>query len=130
MIWNANYPEAYRFLDDEHAMLVRKVQDMKNPSGGIAETDLKSGAVEFLDLLRKHFEHENRLMQQINYPESEVHKLYHETSLDNVETILRFFDHDSAQRHREGIANHLENRLAEELFFDRLLVNYLRKQDQ
>ena len=126
MNWRVGFPEPFRFLDDEHEALGRKLMDIRQALDDRAGADAKSNAIEFLKMLDSHIENENRVMEQVGYPENEIHELYHEVSVDNVETLLRFFDRESAQRNREEITKHLENRLEEEMQFDRQLVEHLK----
>lgn len=128
MEWRVGYQGEFRFLDDEHEALAQKLQDLRSSTGDGEKAGPKLETQRFLMLLKRHVDNENDLMQRFSYPERQLHMMYHQSSVENLETILQFFDHKSALEYRERIANHIENRLAEEMFFDRLLVRYLETQ--
>ena len=130
MKWKMGFPESFRFLDDEHEALARQLANIRLTRHDPGGADVKSNAVAFLKMLNAHIENENRVMEEVGYPEDEIHKLYHESSLDSVEVLLHFFDRESAHRNREKITKHLESRLEEEMQFDRLLADYLKTLDR
>ena len=129
MSWRVGYPEEYRFLDDEHQALFDRLEGLRSFPEHAEDRSIKIEALDILKSLKRHIEAEEKAMAATEYPESELHRKYHKLSVDSFETVLEMFDQSFVTEHRVLIADHIENRLAEEIFVDRLFANYLGGRD-
>lgn len=127
MAWRAGFPKRFRFLDDEHEEIVHGLERLKTGSDKESAKSPETLAQQILNDLRTHMAHEEEIMAQYNYPEIDLHKKHHGALSYSFETILGFFDVDALFEHRDLVVTHIENKLSEEMFADRLLAEFLRQ---
>lgn len=119
------YPEGFRFLDEQHGELLGILGRMKQLAG---KGDVTALAKDLLTALRRHSQSEEQVMAETGCPDLELHAEYHEHVFSSLEYIIQLLDRDQMQAYRSDIATHIENILSEEFFFDRLLIEYLERQ--
>ncbi|MDJ0949175.1 MAG: hypothetical protein QNJ94_09655 [Alphaproteobacteria bacterium] len=129
MSWRVGYPERFSYLDDEHEDLGSRLNALKRVSDGDETGDAKSLAMDVFVKLGLHIKTEEKIMQEFEYPERDLHEKSHQHLLDSIKTVLEFLDRESASRHRTLVAKHIENRILEELFLDRLLAEFLSENE-
>ncbi|MCF7824693.1 MAG: hemerythrin family protein [Candidatus Marinimicrobia bacterium] len=77
-LWDPAYSIDHGVIDDEHKRLLgiaRRVLDIETVAG--KKEEIKDIVKEFYDYARTHFEHEEKLMAEIQYPLLEKHKKKH-----------------------------------------------------
>ncbi len=125
MSWRVGFPPEFSFLDDEHEDIGRSLDALNEALGEDAERNFGPLAVGILHKLRMHARHEEEVMKRLEYPEGDLHEKYHEALIETVALILEFFDRRNVARYGERIRKHIENKLSEEIFVDRLLAEFL-----
>lgn len=130
MEWSAGFSDRFAYLDEEHAALAAKLQDVKTMPEEGEGGGPKFEALKFLRMLKEHIGSEEETMERFQYPERELHKRHHEILLESVECIIEFFDVAAMAANRDRIVNHIENRLSEELFVDSRLASFLQTQNE
>lgn len=125
MAWRGGYPEKYKYLDDEHQALAAELQALRETAASDGEASTREHLIEIARMFRSHVGKENSLMQTSAYPDRKHHVEYHAALVDTLSYLIEFFDQHSVARYGTDIAQHIENKLAEELFIDRLFAEYL-----
>ena len=128
MSWQVGYPDAFRYLDDEHEDIGVALQSLRGALEAPDERSPKLLMSSIMDKLRTHMAHEEEVMKAHAYPELELHEKHHQLLTETIEMIMQFFDARSMVDHGESIVNHIENKLSEEIFVDHLFADYLRNQ--
>lgn len=127
MSWQVGYPEKYQYLDDEHVEMAAKLQELRDVVATDGEETARRLTINIARMLRTHIRKEDQLMQTFDYPERELHKAYHAVLIDTLTYVLQSFDHKSMAEYGGSIAQHIENKLSEEVFVDGLFAEYLRE---
>lgn len=125
MSWRVGFPPEFSFLDDEHDEIVRALDALKETPGEGPERDFRPVTTGILHKLKLHAQHEEDVMEKLEYPDRDLHVRYHEALIDTVALILEFFDRRSGTHHRERIRKHIEEKLSDEIFVDSLLSEFL-----
>lgn len=125
MDYRIGFPEKFRFLDDEHEVIGHDLAVLKTGSSEDAAQRPKVFARQILRNLQDHMAHEESVMRQHDYPDYGLHRKHHEALVYAFETILNFFDVGGISDHRGPIVQHIENKIREEMFADRLLARFL-----
>jgi hemerythrin len=118
-------PEKFRALDEEHDELLEILGDMKKAADGGDNDNTELLAKTVLRKLIQHSHHEESLMREYGYPGYENHKTYHEHVNDTLKFIIEYFGDDRLHDSRQEVAQHMENKVSEELFVDQLFMEYL-----
>ncbi len=126
MSWQVEYPNKFQYLNDEHDAIAASLQEFRKAVAADGEENARLLAVDIARKLREHVSNEDRLMQSFEYPERELHQAYHGVLIDTIDYVLQSFDHKSMADYGATIAQHIENKLAEEVFVDGLFAEYLR----
>jgi hemerythrin-like metal-binding protein len=124
MNWTAGYPESFRFLDDEHAEIGVMLAKLSNALTSGDESPVLVSKRLF-NKITEHTSHEEELMRTCDYPERQLHTKYHEHVIHSIELILQMFNQKGMAEHGQMIAKHIENKMAEEMFVDRLFAEFL-----
>ena len=127
MSLQVGYPEKFKYLDDEHEAISAKLQELRDVVATDGEETARRLAIDVARMLREHVRNEDRLMLTFDYPERELHGAYHAVLIDTLTYVLQSFDHKSMAEYGTSIAQHIENKLSEEIFVDGLFAEYLRK---
>jgi len=127
MLWAVGYPEKYQYLDDEHEAMAAKLQGLRDAVASDGEENARRLAIDIARLFRDHVRKEDRLMETFDYPARELHETYHAALIDTLDYVLQSFDHKSMAEYGASIAQHIENKRAEEVFVDGLFAEYLRE---
>ena len=124
MHWTAGYPESFRFLDEEHAEIGAMLATL---SDALMSGDESPALVSkrLFNKIAEHTSHEEALMQTCDYPERELHAKYHQHVIHSIELILKMFNRKGMAEHGQMIAKHIENKMSEEMFVDRLFAEFL-----
>ena len=123
------YPEQFRFLDEEHTEISAMVAKLRDASGSNDEESPALVSMRLLKKLAAHTSHEEELMETYDYPERELHMKYHQHVHHSIELILQLFNRKGMAEHGVVIAKHIGNKMAEEMFVDRLFAEFLAEQD-
>jgi hemerythrin-like metal-binding protein len=128
MDWTAGYPEPFRFLDDEHAEIGAMLAKLSDTLTSGDESPVLVSKRLF-NKITEHTSHEEELMQTYDYPERELHAKYHQHVIHSIDLILQLFNRKGMAEHGRMIAKHIENKMAEEMFVDRLFAEFLTARD-
>ena len=128
MDWTAGYPDAYRYLDEEHAEIGAMLATLSN---ALANDDESPALVSrrLFNKIADHTAREEELMQTSGYPERDLHAKYHQHVIHSIELVLQLFNRKGMAEHGAAIARHIENKMAEEMFVDRLFAEFLAARD-
>jgi hemerythrin len=124
MSWRVGYPGNLASLDDAHEDIggvLRAMKQISEPSGA---EELRALSFTLLRKLKSHCRQEEVAMEELRYPQRELHIKHHQDVADAIETLISIFDLETMFRCREGVIQHIENRISEELFVDQLLVEF------
>jgi len=84
MIWNKNYETGNTEVDNEHKEIFSLVQKVIDATFNSCEEKIET-VVDFLATYTiKHFEHEEHLMNESNYPDIDIHKKQHSDFVGEV----------------------------------------------
>lgn len=87
--WRIVYELKNELLDDEHKQLF----DIGLKALAYNDTDIKKHIKltinELYDYMKTHFEHEEKFMKEINYPNIEEHILFHKNIIDQVNEFIK-----------------------------------------
>lgn len=122
------YPAPFRYLDDEHAEIIALVAALKKATGSDGENSAAFLSKRLFQKIAEHTSHEEDLMKTSGYPERELHEKYHEHISHSIDLVLQLFDHSAMDQHGAAIAKHIGNKMAEEIFVDRLFAEFLTEQ--
>ena len=129
MDWTAGFPERFGFLDEEHLELGVMVTALDNAASSAGEQNPALATRRLLKKLNEHISHEEEVMRECAYPELELHQKHHQHVIHSIELILQLFNRKGMAEHGAMIAKHLENKMSEEMFIDRLFAEFLNEQD-
>ncbi|MDH4246870.1 MAG: bacteriohemerythrin [Deltaproteobacteria bacterium] len=77
--WLESYSVGVPELDDDHKILIVLVNDLVVlVNGGVCKRTLEEILMQLLDYTVFHFQREERLFEQTDYPEMERHRRYHD----------------------------------------------------
>lgn len=87
-IWSEKYLLGVNAMDDEHKVLVDKINilvaNLESQYEKKNKISLYNSFKDLASYTREHFAHEEKFMQSINYPQYSSHKKIHEKLLDQV----------------------------------------------
>jgi hemerythrin len=101
MKWDSKYKINVPSIDEEHKMLFTKIASIldAHSKNQITVTLLTNLLNDLNDYVKYHFEHEEDLMKEINYPKYEQHIMIHrhmenivKTKFDEIQTQYETFD--------------------------------------
>lgn len=97
MLWKKSYEAGHETVDAQHKELFRLVQDVLDADSIGGRKEKIEVALKFLgDYAVRHFELEESLMVESNYPEYESHKQIHETFLKDVTSFVAKFQEEGS----------------------------------
>jgi len=113
--WNENFSVTVKELDDQHKKLVTILNLLHDAmKKGEGKSKLNSTLDELVSYTKFHFAHEEKLMQQYNYPAYAAHKKEHEDLIHKVVDYLSQLDSGKTvlpsqiiQFLKEWIVNHI-----------------------
>ena len=72
-------------MDDEHQILISKMNAIHDADKGGADTErLKKLVMDLVDYTKKHFEDEEKYMEEIKFDGLKTHKIIHQQLLEQV----------------------------------------------
>ena len=90
MLWNDKYATGNTQVDDEHKQIFDLVQNVLDANFSDRSQKIET-VIDFLgDYTIKHFEHEERLMDESGYPGIEIHRQQHR---DFLSDFVKLRDH-------------------------------------
>lgn len=125
MSWRVGFPGEFRHLDDEHEEIVSMLESMRANVKSGHDREARASGMRILSKFRDHAKSQDKVMHDRGFPERELHNAYHRHVITTLDTILRLFDHGRMGQHGLDVVRHIENRLSEEIFVDRLLADFL-----
>lgn len=91
MIWKSEYELGVPEIDNQHKTLVEFINNFKNSipdSTTDTRTEMGKVLIYLINYTCFHFEAEEQLMSQINYPNLEQHKIIHQNLISKTKAIL------------------------------------------
>lgn len=93
--WNDNLSVNIASIDDDHKKLLSLINNLQTavyyPTGEAFE---RQALEELVDYTKYHFEREERMMRENDYPDYEAHKRQHEEMIEKVGGFLEAYDKD------------------------------------
>jgi hemerythrin len=115
--WDDNYLIGIPLIDDQHKELIRLTNDLFNAclkSGEAANEHFKLAIHEMVNYTKFHFSAEEKIMENVKYPELENHKKQHESfvmqvlaDVKNFEEGKRFVPNNFVRYLRDWILAHI-----------------------
>ncbi len=93
--WNDNLSVGIETIDDDHKKLLTLINNLQTavfyPTGEAFE---RQALQELVDYTKYHFEREERMMVENEYPDYEAHKRQHEAMIAKVSGFMQAYDKD------------------------------------
>ena len=132
MVWNKSYETGNVEVDNEHKQLFALVQKVIDAAFTNREEKIETTMNFLADYTIKHFAHEERLMDESSYPESDMHKTQHKNFLTAFVALKeRITGETDTLKSSLDINKVIVDWLTEHVLgSDRLLANHYRKWDE
>lgn len=118
--WDDSLSVGIDAIDDDHKKLLTLINNMQTavfyPTGEAFEREAMKDLVEYT---KYHFQREEDLMEQHDFPGFEAHKQQHAEMIEKVNSVYAAYEHD-----REGTVEELTQ------FLKTWLVNHINGTDQ
>lgn len=118
--WSDDLSVGIGVIDDDHKKLLNLINNLQTavfyPTGEAFE---RQALQELVDYTKYHFEREERMMVENDYPEYEEHKRQHEEMIAKVNGFM-----DAYEKNREGTIDQLTQ------FLKSWLINHIAGTDQ
>jgi len=102
IIWTDEYSVGVEAIDAQHRELTRLVNEIvTNQDDLISTGDLSKSFAKFLKLVKEHFQFEEKLLSENNYPDYEKHLMEHNSY---AEMIAEFIE--SANQGQSHLVDH------------------------
>ena len=128
MLWNSSYEIGNKEVDNEHKEIFGMV-DRLLADDFTGRPDKIKTTVEFLaNYVIRHFSHEERLMDESDYPDKDVHKKQHKDFAETIDELMKRIDNnlDSIDLSLE-VNRIIVSWLADHVMgSDKLMVDYYR----
>ncbi|SHI92905.1 hemerythrin [Malonomonas rubra DSM 5091] len=103
--WKEIYQTGIVALDDEHKQLVAQIDRLFQAVRDKQGDDVLQETFEMLkDYTEKHFQHEEKLMQEYGFPGLEEHRQIHQQLRDSVDDMISRNSSDPQQLAKELLA--------------------------
>ena len=87
--WKNEYRLRNELLDDEHQQLFDIAVEALDYNNTDIKSHIKITINELFDYMKTHFEHEEKYMQEIAYPDFNEHKLLHENIINQMNEFIK-----------------------------------------
>ena len=128
MLWNSNYETGNVLVDGEHKEIFDMVEKLLEDDFKDRPDKIKS-TVEFLaGYVQRHFEHEEKLMDESGYPQTNVHTEQHRDFIKVVSDLMqRIEDNLDSIDFSLEINKVIVNWLAEHVMLsDKVMIDHYR----
>lgn len=89
-VWSAKYSIGNAEIDAEHQRLIELANDVASLAANNEQlTRIKHDIVALYDYVKTHFQHEEKYMLELGYPQYEEHKKLHEGIIAEMNTIMK-----------------------------------------
>ncbi|MCL2398382.1 MAG: hemerythrin family protein [Defluviitaleaceae bacterium] len=129
MIWHKNYETGNIQVDNEHKEIFKMVQSVMEATFDSEESKIES-TIDFLaNYTVNHFKHEERLMEESNYPSMPVHKKQHDDFVIEVLDLReRVKSESSSDKNSLEIKKVIVNWLVDHVLgSDKIMADHYRK---
>jgi len=93
ILWNDSYSVGIKSIDDDHKKLITLVNKFNCAYKFNSGEDFERESLdELVDYTRYHFNREEQMMQDNDYPDFEAHKAQHVAMVTQVENIVKDYD--------------------------------------
>ncbi|XPV75043.1 MAG: bacteriohemerythrin [Desulfovibrio sp.] len=113
--WSSQLSVGFEEMDDDHKKLVGIVNTLNDAvADGCSDEDIEDILEELLSYTNWHFRHEERLMQEFEYPEYDAHKEEHSDLVQQASELFKKFQNGDKSVPelllpflKEWLANHI-----------------------
>ena len=106
--WMDNYSVGVKALDDDHKKLIELVNQFRAAYVYHTGEEFEKQALnDLVSYTKYHFEKEEKLMEQAEYPDLDAHKEQHRTMIEQVEGFLNEYEKRGHEA-LDGVATFLE----------------------
>jgi hemerythrin len=129
--WNDGLSTGIELVDEQHKMLLEKLNDISNAIENQQGTDVIIKTLDFMmDYTDFHFKAEEKEMTENNYPRLDYHKRMHKEFVDTLQKMIDEYKEDGAtDRLAESVNIFLFNWLVTHIKgVDGAYGNYLKEQ--
>ena len=128
MVWHEKYETGNRVVDDEHKEIFRLVQRVIDAAFDNREEKIET-TIDFLaNYTVNHFKHEEELMDESDYPETDIHKKQHSDFVQQVVSLReRVKNETDSAKSNIDINNVIVNWLTDHVLgSDKLMASHYR----
>lgn len=130
MEWSNDFLVNEHTLDMHHKKLFNEINILKKNTP-ISKSELLNKITFLVNYATFHFEYEEKLMQQYNYPETESHKLKHKSFIKKVDNLINDFNNMPVSLEHEDISDLIDfttNWLYKHIsIHDKKIVEFIRR---
>ncbi len=120
VIWKDEYSVGIDILDEDHKILLNLINKMQTAVHYKTGEQFEKDALdEIIDYTKYHFEREEQMLEDANYPELEAHKKQHRDMINKVDSFMLDYEKRGHET-LEDVAMFLQN----------WLVNHINGSDQ
>lgn len=84
--WHPNYELGIEKMDKQHRYLVNLIKEFQEIQASVKDKNvIETLFLNFINYCNYHFENEEMVMQECNYPEFDDHRVEHDTFFNNIE---------------------------------------------
>jgi hemerythrin len=107
--WQQGYSVGHPLMDEDHKKLLQLVNKFKTAYDYHTSEDYEREALEeLIEYTKFHFQREEALMADHNYPELDAHKAEHKKMIEQVEGFVELY-HQQGHKSLNKIADFLQN---------------------
>jgi hemerythrin len=119
--WRDEYGTNIKEIDEEHKELLGKINNVYHAIAIRKDYGTLQEAIESLiGFSRKHFQHEQRLMQENEFPDFEWHRKKHEKFMEDVANLRKEISTNGMKKHNAELVN----------FFKDWIINHILTADR
>lgn len=113
--WREEYSVGIAHIDDDHKKLISLLNNFSIAYDyAMSETFEKQALNELIDYTKYHFEREEKLMEDNDYPDIVAHKAQHKVMIEQVERFVQLYNekgHDSLDEIADYLSDWLINHI-------------------
>jgi len=129
VVWNSKYETGNKQVDSEHQEIFKRVQSVLDAAASNEDIKIED-TIDFLaGYTVDHFQHEERLMEESGYPETDLHKKQHEDFVQEVLALRERVKNEADQeKNSQDVMIVIVNWLIDHVLnSDCMMANHYRK---
>ncbi len=124
---HSTYPPRFRHLTEQHGAILALIGDIETAASNHNRVLMRSKLVSLIALMEQHFADEELVMRRNKYPKVRHHAAHHAESITNLNSLLPLFSSDELSAAAPRLAQHIRNRLIEDIELDLPLIRFLEE---